>query len=391
MSRSFFLYYAVDVPILDPMLSPNDYYNRSPLLFWSIMTVASRRYAADPTLLHSLAATTFKLAVHQVDSPSADIHTVESLLLLLSWQFPTNSMHEEAGYVLSGAMIHLAFKFGLHMAEAGQDYVRVRLNLDESEIRRRRLLWAACVIVYQEVGTMLGNTCLQVPTPLMSKEIPRLTCSDPRLRLQLQSIIARANNAFAENGTVVDTPGEERTLQLLIRTYEDEIKAAESSYESSTQREKLFITYAYLQVQVMHFFRPADNIEHHTIAKIYSTTVRYIEQLLEMDREMQYTQYVTAYIMRSSALASCILLRLIKTPFGEAINLEEAKSFFLTSLQLIQKMTVANNDGPARASVALSRLWRSDRVFKGPDGNYFLTLRVRSRYGHSVLWDTMAW
>lgn len=373
------------------MLSPNDYYNQSPLLFWSIMSVASRRYTSDPTLLQSLAAATFKLALHQVDSPSADIHTVEALLLLLTWQFPTNSLHEEAGYILSGAMIHLALKFGLHTAEAGQDYVRVRLTLDECEIKRRRILWAACATVYQEVCTMLGNTCLQLPTALISKAIPRLPSSDPRLRLQLQGIITRANNAFAENGTAVDTPSEERTHVLLIRAYSDELKTIEASYDGLSGRERLFLTYAHLQLQVMHLFRPAESIEPCTIAKLYATAVALIEQLLELDRECQYSLYTTAYVTRCSALASCVLLRLIKTPFGEAINLDEAKTFFLTSLQLLQRMTVANNDGPARASVALSRLWRSERVFKDENGNFQLSLRVRSRYGPSILWDTMAW
>ncbi len=115
-----------------------------------MLTVASRRYPVDPTLLLSLSTATFQFALQQIDSGDADIHTIEALILLLSWQFPSTPQHEESGYVLSGALIHLAFKFGLQIAEAGQDFVRVKLNLNECEVRRRRNLWAACIVVYQE-------------------------------------------------------------------------------------------------------------------------------------------------------------------------------------------------------------------------------------------------
>jgi hypothetical protein len=97
-----------------------------------------------------LSSATFQYALQQIDSADADIHTVEALLLLLTWQFPSTPQHEEAGYILSGALIHLAFKFGLHIAESGQDFVRVKLNLSECEVMRRRNLWAGCLITYQE-------------------------------------------------------------------------------------------------------------------------------------------------------------------------------------------------------------------------------------------------
>lgn len=81
---------------------------------------------------------------------------------------------------------------------------------------------------------MLGNACLQIPAPLLGKEIHRMKCLDPKLRLQLQGVITRANNAFDENGTSIETAGEERTLNILIRAYEDEIRMAESNYPTLT-------------------------------------------------------------------------------------------------------------------------------------------------------------
>ncbi|KAF2104101.1 hypothetical protein NA57DRAFT_70314 [Rhizodiscina lignyota] len=388
---TFFLNYAPDVPILDPLQSPNKYYSRSPLLFWAILTVASRRYAADPSLLLSLSNATFQFALQQIDSPAADIHTVEALVLLLSWQFPSTQQHEESGYVMSGALIHLAFKYGLHTAESSQDFVRVKLNLSECEVRRRRQLWAACIVVYQENSAMIGNACLQIPAPLICKEIIRLKCQEPILRLHLQGIITRANNAFDENGFAIETAGEERTLNILIRAYEDEIKMAESHYQNLTMKEKLYVYFAHLQIQAMNFFKPPDKIDNVSLGRLYSVATSLVESVAELEMDTDFIRYSTAYLMRSMALATCILLRLIKTPFVEFINADEAKSLFLTALQLMQKFSVANNDAPARCATAVSRLWRSDRVFKNPDGSHNLRLRVRTRYGMSLMWDCMWW
>ena len=83
------------------MLSPNGYYQQSHLLFWAILLVASRRYVHDPSLLTSLSTPTFRMALAKIASPTADIHTVEALLLLVSWHFPSSQYHEECSYVLS--------------------------------------------------------------------------------------------------------------------------------------------------------------------------------------------------------------------------------------------------------------------------------------------------
>lgn len=141
----------------------------------------------------------------------------------------------------------------------------------------------------------------------------------------------------------------------------------------------------------MHFFKSPDKIDNASLGKLYSTAASLIEGVIDLDKKCDFIQYSTAYLMRSMALASCILLRLIKTPFVEYIDADEAKSIFLMALQVVQRFSISNNDAPARASTAISKLWRSDRVFKNADGSWKLRLRVRTRYGMSLMWDCMWW
>ena|ERR1700761_4105717 len=145
----YFQNYAPFLPILPGDRGPDEYYSRCPPLFWSILAVASRRYQKDPTLLSSLSSKVFKLALLSTHSRSPGLPILKTLLNLLTWKFPTNDVSDEMNYVLCGSMIHLAVKLGLHLPLAAQDFSRVKIQLSESDIRRRTGMWATCVILYQ--------------------------------------------------------------------------------------------------------------------------------------------------------------------------------------------------------------------------------------------------
>jgi len=147
--RSYFSRFSRFLPILDPNIPPDDYHSQSPLLFWSIAAVASRKYSKDPTLVTSLPSKALNLAMKSVFSATAGISTIESMLLLLSWPPPPDATYDEIPYVLSGALMHVAMRIGLQIPHASDDFSRVRLNLSEKECHRRFRLWKYCHILYQ--------------------------------------------------------------------------------------------------------------------------------------------------------------------------------------------------------------------------------------------------
>ncbi|SPO07050.1 uncharacterized protein DNG_09744 [Cephalotrichum gorgonifer] len=126
----FFESYAHHLPILDASLTPNQYYDLSPFLFWAIVFVGSRHYERDPTLLGILAVRINALALRSLESRSNPIQTIHGLLMLCLWPVPTNTMHKDISHVLCGAALHLAMQTGLHVAHSGQDFARTKLDSD---------------------------------------------------------------------------------------------------------------------------------------------------------------------------------------------------------------------------------------------------------------------
>lgn len=147
--RSFFTFYHPFLPLLDPEKSADDYYNLSPLLFWTIITVAARRYPAELTLLTSLSGPLSKLIWSTLADVPQSYHVVKALCVLCTWPLPVSSTSSEPTFMLSGIMMQVAMQIGLHRPSYAQDFTKFRVELREEELKDRVKTWAACNVVAQ--------------------------------------------------------------------------------------------------------------------------------------------------------------------------------------------------------------------------------------------------
>lgn len=148
MSR-FFAHYHPLLPFLSPSKSPEFYYRASPLLFWTIISVASRRYTADLTLLPSLAISVPRLLWSVLQSVPQNCHVVKALCVLCTWPFPMSSSSSDPTFMLSGTMIHVAMQVGLHRPSQAQDFSQFKIKLPPEELQDRITTWTTCKIVAQ--------------------------------------------------------------------------------------------------------------------------------------------------------------------------------------------------------------------------------------------------
>lgn len=151
----FFRNYAHHLPIVDLGIAPNLHHEESPVLFWTIVVIGSRRYAADPTLLGRLAPSVISLALASLSSRAGPLQLIRALLLLCSWPMPINSMSKDISHVFSGAAMHLAMQIGLHILGVGQEFARTRLKPDDAVVASRAKLWIFCLLVCQRYDCTL--------------------------------------------------------------------------------------------------------------------------------------------------------------------------------------------------------------------------------------------
>lgn len=125
------------------------YYAQSPILFWSVIGVSCRTYPQNPTLLTALSHSITQMALLSVASASPAWHTIQGLLLLLTWTLPKEG-RPDVTFPMSGMMLHIAMQNGLHIPVSSNEFSRVKISPpSEAVMVRRAELWAHCVVVYQ--------------------------------------------------------------------------------------------------------------------------------------------------------------------------------------------------------------------------------------------------
>lgn len=148
-TSSFFEHYHPFLPLLEDSLSPVKYYESSVLLFWAIITVASRHYESDPTLITSLADPVTALLWKKISTPPHSIDLVQAILLITTWSFPTTTMHTDPSLTIISIAKAAALTLGLHRPETIQDFLRVNTKLNSKEIQEAVKTWAGCYIAAQ--------------------------------------------------------------------------------------------------------------------------------------------------------------------------------------------------------------------------------------------------
>ena len=153
----FFNAYHQFLPILSPETPYSEYYKQHPLLHWTILAVACRRYEAKPGLLIEIQRPLEEMLWTTLSGIPQTYHVVKALALLCTWPLPNSSTSGEPTMMLAGVMFQLAMQYGLHRPSHANDFSRFRIELRDEEVTDRLHTWATVNIVAQNVATGQGQ------------------------------------------------------------------------------------------------------------------------------------------------------------------------------------------------------------------------------------------
>jgi transcriptional regulatory protein LEU3 len=146
-----------------------------------------------------------------------------------------------------------------------------------------------------------------------------------------------------------------------------------------------------LSIYSIHLFKHLESLSARDIEQLYFSACATINAILELDQDAQLGFYGTAYMWMGMLLAIGVLLRVLKTPLADLISHDDGERIFLAGLGNLKSWSVAHDDQTSRITDAITKQWRSDRIFKYPDGSYNIALRIRSRLSMSIMYDTFWW
>ncbi|OGE58580.1 hypothetical protein PENARI_c001G12470 [Penicillium arizonense] len=396
----FFTYYHPFLPFLDQKQSPDEYYNSSSLLFWTIISVGARRYQGDSNLLNSLAGPVTRLVWSTLADIPQSYHVVKALSLLCSWPFPVSSTSTDPTFMLCGMMVQVAMQLGLHRPSHTQDFSKFRVELIEEELRDKVRTWAICNIVAQRVSTGYG----QPPSTLYDWTLSSSDALDPnfklpedmRPRLEIEKFCDKITRALYTNrrDPVGLTSDHERStmISFLSRDFEELEEELRTHNDCITN---LYLRAANLHLHLSAFFdEPTAKDYRERVLSLYVATTSFLEVVLNLETGvgpvLSYTPY---YVYQMMVAAGCTLLKLCKSFFASHIDMDYTKHLFNRTIWAIRGVSASSNDLPERLAEVLAQMWRlggaTQRSNNSTDLDDSLRLKVRCRMSMSLLYDSV--
>ncbi|PKX99355.1 fungal specific transcription factor domain-containing protein [Aspergillus novofumigatus IBT 16806] len=378
----FFREYSQFLPILDVGLTPNAYYTQSPFLFWAVIGVACSPLAGivEMALLSALSTTPW--------------HTVQGLLLLLTWPFAKDKTRSDVTFTLSGMMLHIAMQNGTHIPMSSHEFSRFKTPAPtEADMVRRSELWAHCVIAYQNsciVKGQLGRTLNDMHQELgQSHRLFQRIAPGLVLKLKCLDLVTRCSAAVVENGVRNLSLEQERSLDIILRTYESQITDLETQFTSAVDR--FHVALCRLSIQVFHFYKTGTLPSTGALPRLLAAACRVIDFVQSLGQTPGRLVTTPVQINFGLLLASVSLLRILKLYTSCDLELERARASFFAGINLAKEMSVQQNDSAAKAVFILNQLWNSTKAYRKPDGSAYTSLRVRGRLVLSPVLDAVWW
>lgn len=148
MAIRYYFHLHPKFPLLLDPATVIDSYEKEPLLFWSVLAIASKdseKHAAVNTRLQIL---TRQLAADIILFGTRSVYLVQALLLLYVWSSPHGSMNKEPLSMYCALAISMARSLGLHRPRYPFPFFAA-MSSEIGTLETRRSTWLCCFIVDQ--------------------------------------------------------------------------------------------------------------------------------------------------------------------------------------------------------------------------------------------------
>ncbi|QIW99579.1 hypothetical protein AMS68_005097 [Peltaster fructicola] len=345
------------------------FYNLHPLLHWTIVATAARRYDARPGLLVEMQGPLLEMLWTTLSHVPQTYHVCKALALLCAWPMPNSSTSHEPTMMLVGVMFQLAMQYGLHRPSHANDFSRFRIELREEDIVDRLNTWATVNIVAQNVATGNGQPPLSrwawytygLHLNRMKSEL------DARCRIEKFVDTVTRTIFTMQRDHIVEVDEAHRGLS--IDMYARELGELEITLLSAgaTPVELLFLKAASLHLRLSAFFDKPTQPNYVTdLRHVYLAATSYLKAVTELEDDSLL--YVPRYIEQMILAGATTMLKLLNSFFANHVDVPVGRTLFTRSSE--QRLF---NDG--------------ESAIREPDDT--LQLKVRCRSSLSVLFDAI--
>lgn len=414
--NEFFTFYHQFIPFLSPQQSPDQYYAQHHLLYWSLISVAARRYQPDPSLLAALSGPLTRLLWQTIGDVPSSHHVVKALCLLCTWPLPTSTSSSDPTHILCGVMLKTATGIGLHRPNHINDFSRVIVELDKEQLNDRVTTWAVCNIVAQTIGTGYGQPASTLYDWTLATRpgdsSPLQLSEELDARLQIERFCDKVSKEMYSNASDPRGVAGDEHRAMLMRVYRREFGELQASILSRNLPRvvNLHLKAAGLHLRLAAFFDAHNTIGYmDDLMGLWRAAVGFLDYIVEIENPSSphdlhsgsgiILRYASNYIQQMLVAAGFALLKLLRSFFAKSIDFERGRVLFHRTVQAIRTASVVNNDLNWRLAELMVQMWNGARLdannqqYHDKDAvgeiDNSLQLRVRCRHSMSLVFDSI--
>ncbi|KAH8899241.1 hypothetical protein GQ53DRAFT_635098 [Thozetella sp. PMI_491] len=408
----FFTYYHPFLPFLNPTQTPEQYYQQYPLLYWTIISVAARRWNQNPSLLTQLSGPLTKLLWTTVGEVPQTYFAVKALCLLCTWPLPTSTTAADPTHILCGAMMKTATGIGLHRPNHINDFSRVAVELNKEGLNDRVTTWAVCNIVAQTIGTGYGQPASTLYDWTLATRPgdsgPFALTPELEARLQIERFCDKVSKEMYSNASDSRGVAGDEHRAMLMRVYRREFGELQAAVLSQNLSPvvNLHLKAANLHLRLAGFFDASTTPGYmEDLMGLWRATTSFLDFILDGDGHPHeiggefLLKYATNYIQQMLVAAGFALLKLLRSFFAKTIEYERGRNLFHRTINAIRATSVVQNDLNWRLAELMVQMWNGARV-DGATQSYLgddvsadvddsLQLKVRCRHSMSLVFDSI--
>ncbi|CAK7215772.1 hypothetical protein SBRCBS47491_002597 [Sporothrix bragantina] len=414
--QDFWLFYHPFLPFLNPSLTPEQYYQQHPLLYWSIVAVAARRYTMDPTLLTAISSPLNTLLWKTIGDVPGSHFVVKAMCLLCTWPLPTSTTTSDPTHILCGVMMKTATGIGLHRPNHINDFTRVAVELNKDQLHDRVVTWAVCNIVAQNIGTGYGQPASSLYDWTLATRSgesgPFQLSPELEARLQIERFCDKVSKEMYSNASDSRGVAGDEHRSILMRVFRREYGElhAEIMSRNLSPIVAFHLKAAGLHLRLAGFFDSSTTVGYlDDLMGLWRSTVGFLEEILANSTVsspsspqehvgIDTLKYATNYLQQMLVAASFALLKLMRSFFSQAIDYDQGRQLFHRTISAIRSTSVVHNDLQWRLAELMVQMWNGarletqqnrvddDSMLKIDDS---LQLKVRCRHSMSLVFDSI--
>ncbi|KAF7198228.1 Transcriptional regulatory protein SEF1 [Pseudocercospora fuligena] len=365
--------------LFEDSLTPNERYQQSPLLFWTILLVGSRGYPKDSTIYDRLGEHVLELAFKSMIRPNDPLPVIVSAVIICTWPLPFDMVYRDPTQALAGAAYGLAIQNGLHMYAREQDFIVkstsersglvsgaevLRSRVRDAAVIARTRIWVYCLLTFQNgnIGDGLPPTAI-VPCFRRAETFGEVYHLLPKIlgyRLQTHRVKTEAVNVIASSCDIVGKHKDD-SLTATILALDGRIR----EYPRPENNDIYNIIRCGARLSVLSLiWLVQTEPDHILILRVYGIAQEMIAHMQALNESVQsFTFYLPQSTHRLLVLAACVILRISKSPLAKDIDLAGAEAAVFAVIDIIRKRCLHTADLYALAANMLTQLWSSKKAF----------------------------